>query len=453
MVSSIVNTLGFGSGIDVSKLVSDLAAASREPKVARFDARARTVQTSISAVGQARSNLEGFSKSLDALVAGGELQSQPTVSDATILGAKAKPGARIGSFSGQIEVTRLAKGLTSASVYTPAASDAVGQGTMRIAIAGQTYDVVVDAANDSLNGLATAINASRSGVTASVMTDSAGARLVIKGPTGAANDVTLTSLPGSAPTLGRYTTAQLTVAQSPQDSEFKIDGLTYARPSNQIDDVVPGVALTLKKVAPGAVVTVGIERPAEKLKTTIQDFVSVYNELKASLNAARTSTRNDQGLRGIDRQLAQIVAQSVTSYGTPSSLSDIGVSTNRDGTITLDQAKFDRVFLANPDEVEAIFAPTRDAMRTTVTDPGIGGALSALKATATATNGALASLSSRLGKEASAIAKDRDQMESREASYRARLEKQFGGVDARVGALKAQQSYLDQQIKMWTASR
>jgi flagellar hook-associated protein 2 len=157
-------------------------------------------------------------------------------------------------------------------------------------------------------------------------------------------------------------------------------------------------------------------------------------------------------MRTLDRQISQLVSQSVTT-GSPSSLSSIGVKTNRDGTITFDEAVFNAAYAANPDAVEAIFSPTRDATHTAATDPGIGGALSALKTAATATNGTLASLSTRLANQAKSLASDRARMEARETAYKDRLDKQFGGIDSRVGALKATQSYLDQQIKVWTQSK
>jgi flagellar hook-associated protein 2 len=50
------------------------------------------------------------------------------------------------------------------------------------------------------------------------------------------------------------------------------------------------------------------------------------------------------------------------------------------------------------------------------------------------------------------VEQDRTVMEAREAAYKARLEKQFGGLDAKVGAAKATQSYLKQQIDLWTKS-
>lgn len=449
MISSVAYSLGYGSGIDVGKLVTDLAAASRNPKVARFDTRAQAVQSSISAVAQARADLEGFSSSLAALVAGGTLQSQPRVADPSILDAKAIVGARLTGFSGEVEVTQLARGQTLASGFVAAASDPVGQGTLTLTVGTTPYAIAIGAANDSLTGLATAINDARSGVTASVVNDTAGARLVLKGPSGVPSAFSLSSSDAGLSTF-TYPGA-MTLMQAAQNSEFKVDGLAYSRASNSVADVVPGVALTLKKVAVGTPVAIGVTRAGDTLKTTLADFISVFNELKGNVANARTATRGDQAMRTLDRQLSALVSQSVTS-GSPASLSAIGVKTNRDGTIGFDEATFNIAYARDPDAVEAIFSPTRDATRTAITDPGIGGALAALKTAATATNGALASLSTRLGKEASALATDRARMEARETAYKARLEAQFGNVDSRVGALKATQSYLDQQIKIWTRS-
>jgi len=447
---SIANSLGYGSGIDVASLVTQLAAASREPKVARFDTRTKAVQSSISAVAQARSNLESFSSSLAGLVAGGTLQSQPSVADTSILDARAVIGTRMTNFSGSVEVTQLSRGQTLASAFLASAAAPVGQGTLTLTVGSTAYPVVIGTGNDSLTGLAAAINGARSAVTASVVNDTAGARLVLKGPPGTPSAFTLSS---TDPGLAAFAyPGSMTLVQSALNAEFSVDGLTYSRATNTIDDVVPGVVLTLKKVAVGTPVSVGVTRAGDTLKSTMADFVSVFNELKGQVALARSATRGDQAMRTLDRQLSQLIAQPVTS-SQPSSLSAIGVQTNRDGTISFDEAAFNRAYASDPDAVEAIFSPTRDATHTVDTDPGIGGALAALKTAVTSTNGALSSLSTRLGKEATALATDRERMEAREAAYKARLEKQFGGVDSRIGALKATQSYLDQQIKLWTASK
>ena len=450
MVSSIAYSLGYGSGLDVGKLVTDLAAASRDPKIARLDSRTKAVQTSISAVAQARSDLQSFASSLTNLVASGTLQSQPAVSDTSILEARTRNGSTIGTLAAEVEVVKVARGQTLASSPTGLATDSVGQGTLSLTMGTQSYLIMIDSSNDSAAGLAGAINASQSGVTANVVSDPAGARLVLKGPTGAASAFTLAS---RDPALSAFCyPGALSMVQSAVDAEVKVDGLTYFRPSNTIDDVVSGVTLSLKKAALGTPVGIGVTRAGETLKSTLADFVSVFNELKGHIAEARAAMRGDQGMRTLDRQLSQLVSLPVAT-GDPTNLAAIGIKTNRDGSLAFDQASFDKIYASTPSAVEAIFAPPRDATHTEATDPGIGKVLSTLEAAVVAPNGTLTSLTKRLGRDLTSLSDERARVEARETVYKARLERQFGNVDVRVGALKATQSYLDQQIKVWTASR
>lgn len=454
MIGSIASALGAGSGIDTVKLVEDLAAASRDPKVEQFDTRASANKAKISAVAQARSDLESFSTTFAGLVAGGTLQSQPSVADATALSAVAAPGVRAGNLSAEISVQQLAKSQTVYSAYLPAATDTVGQGTMTLAVGAQNFTITIDATNDSLTGLATAINTAASGVTANIITDGNGSRIVLKGQSGAAGAFTLTPDVGADPALGRFaypgTSGGLTLAQAAQDAQFTVDGIAYTRAKNSFSDVFPGITLTLKKAAPGVPIAITGSRPTEVLRQTLNDFVSVYNTLKKDLATARTTTGGDQSLRALEVQLTALISKTVTSDPQINSLTGVGVFTNRDGTISFDSAKFEAALAANPDAVEALFSPTRDAAHTITTDPGLSETLKSLKDAATATGGALASVTSRLQKESQLIADARTKMEAHETAYKNRLKRQFSGMDSRIAALKATQSYLSQQITLWS---
>jgi flagellar hook-associated protein 2 len=97
MVSSIASTLGVGSGIDVTQLVNDLADASRAPKIDRLNKRQSDVKAQISALAQARSDLESFTDTLGKVVSEGSLKSQPTVSNDSILAAAGNSDAQAGA--------------------------------------------------------------------------------------------------------------------------------------------------------------------------------------------------------------------------------------------------------------------------------------------------------------------------------------------------------------------
>lgn len=456
MISSIANSLGFGSGIDTAALVNDLAAASRAPKVQRLDALVRANQAKISALAQAQSDLDSFANSLTDLVAGGSLRSQPVVSDANAVAVTIAEGSALGQYSGELVVTHLARSQTIYSSYIADESAPIGQGNLTLTVGATTYNLTIDATNDSLTGLASAINAAGSNVRASIITDSAGSRLVLKGETGAANAFSLVSDAGAAPGLNNFTYGGagggMTLGQASADAQFTLDGIAYSRSANTISDVVAGMTLTLKKADPLSSISIGTTRPTDTVRQTVNDFISVFNTLKTDLSAARQANGAANSLRTFERQLGALIGQSLTSNSNIKSLSDIGISTGRDGSISLDAAKLNAALSLYPDEVEALFNPRRDATHDAITDPGIAVALDNLRDGAIASDGALGRVSASLQKQAEILAQNRTRLEEREDAYRSRLERQFSGMDARIGALKATQSYLEQQIKLWNRS-
>ncbi|NIJ39537.1 flagellar hook-associated protein 2 [Sphingopyxis panaciterrae] len=452
MVSSIANSLGFGSGVDTKQLVTDLSAASREPKVKRVNQLTQENQTRISALAQARSDLDGFADSLGQMVSDGTLRSTPTVSDDSVLSATSRAGIAADSFAATVEVTQLARAQTAYSGVVADKTAAIGTGTMTLTVGGVNKTITIGATNNSLDGLAKAINASGSGVTASIIADDGGHRIILKGPTGETGAFTLTADSGADPGLSTFAYGSgggMTLGQSAANAEFTIDGVAFSRASNIVDDVVPGMSLTLKKAAPGQPVDIGASRPLDMIKQTVGDFVAVYNQMKKSLSSAANMSGSTTALRELERELAALVSKVVTSHGSINKLSDIGVSSTRDGLLSLDSAKLDKALAADAGAVEALFNPRRDATHTETSDPGIAFALDAIRDKAVATDGVIDRVAKSLDAKKETLAEQLEKIEEREGSYKARLEKQFGGLDAKLAAFKATQSYLEQQIEMW----
>ncbi len=449
MVSSIINSLGAGSGIDVKQLVTDLSNASRQPKVARINTLTQQNQARISALGQARSDIEGFANSLEQMVSDGTLRSTPTVPDESVLGATARAGLHADSFTASVMVSKLARAQSSYSGVVADRAAAIGTGTMTLTVGGVAKTITIDAANNSLDGLAKAINASGGGVTASIIADEGGHRIILKGPSGEANSFTLTADAGADPALATFA-GTLTLGQSATNAEFTIDGVAFSRATNIIDDVIPGMSLTLKKAAPGQTVDIGASRPLAMIKQTVGDFVSVYNQMKKSLASASSMSGATKSLQELERELAGLVGKIISSHGSINKLTDIGISTTKEGLLAIDNKKLEAVLAADAGAVEALFNPRRDATHTEVTDPGIAFALDAIRDKAIATDGVIDRISTSLTKKSETLAETLEKVEVREDAYRARLEKQYGSLEARLATIKATQTYLEQQIKLWT---
>ncbi|MDO9370144.1 MAG: flagellar filament capping protein FliD [Sphingopyxis sp.] len=450
MVSSIASSLGFGSGLDVKQLVTDLSNASRDPKIKRLSELTQTNQTRISALAQARSDLDGFANSLGQMVSDGTLRSTPTVSDESVLSATSRAGISADSFAATVVVNQLARAQTNYSGVVADRTAAIGTGTMTLTVGGVAKTITVDATNNSLDGLASAINASGAGVTASIIADEGGHRLIVKGPTGEVGAFTLTADAGADPGLAAFSTSGMTVGQSAANAEFTIDGVAFSRASNIIDDVVPGMSLTLKKAAPGQGVDIGASRPLDIIKQTVGDFVSVYNQLKKSLVAASNISGAGTSLRELERELGNLVNKVLSSHGTINKLSDIGISTTKEGLLAVDNAKLDKVLASDAGAVEALFNPRRDATHTEASDPGIAFALDAIRDKAVGANGAIDRVSKSLDAKKETLTDQLEKIEERESAYKKRLEKQYGTLEARLAAFKATQTYLEQQIKLWS---
>lgn len=453
MVTSIAASLGAGSGIDIPKLVDDLANASREPKVSRITELTKQNQARISALGLARSNLDGFADSLEQLIADGSLSSTPTVSDESVLSATARAGLNADSFSATVVVNSLARAQTSYSGVVADPKAAIGAGTLTLSAGGADYAITIGSANNSLEGLAEAINASGGGVTATIVSDTGGSRLVLKGQSGEANGFTLTADAGADPGLAAFSDGGgLTLGQTATNANFTIDGVAYSRASNIIDNIVPGISLTLKKAAPGQPVDIGASRPLEAIRQTVSDFVAVYNQLKQSLSDAIGQTGSGSTLRALERELTGLIGATLTSGSGISKLSDIGLYVNKDGQLAVDNSKLEKALSTDAGAVEALFNPRRDATHTTITDPGIAGVLDAIRDSAVATNGAIGQVSKTLDDKSKSLADQLSKVEEREDAYRKRLDKKYSALDVRLNALKATQTYLQQQIALWNNS-
>lgn len=532
---SIAASLGIGSGIDTQSLVEQLSTASKAPKEAAIKKREESNTARISSLGSITSGIDGFASALSSLISGGSLFTQPTSSDASIVGVSPIAGARLGNLAAQLEVKQLAQAQSIVSPNLAGTNTPIGQGQITLTTANGTFPITINSGNDSLLGLARAINSASAGVTASIIEDTAGSRLVLKGATGDAQSFKLAVDPAADPGLAKFAfdaatydpldTSAMKLAQKAQDAIVKLDGVEVRRVANSFSDLIPGVKIDLKKEAIGTSVAIGSVRQTEAIAQAVSDFVAAFNEMKSVLDEATAPQtgplRGDVGVRELQRQLSRLTSTVLSSAGGPSTLAEIGIRTERNGTLSVDTTRLNAMIASDPDGVEALFNPGQTASSplirivspygrakpgtyevkdlvagslgnpasgkiggadalaaggqlissiaapskgliieplgnlaegTITVDLGLGGALQALRDSLRATSGPLASSSSRLTGETKAIASDREKMEARADTYRSQLIKQFTTMDSRVSAYKATQSYLDQQVKMWTNS-
>jgi flagellar hook-associated protein 2 len=473
--TSIVQTLGTGSGIDTTALVQSLVDAQFEARNAALTRREEALTAQISAAATHKSNMTTFASALSTLARGGTLATQPTSSNPAVLGVTRLPGANLTSLSAQVEVRQLASPQTAAAIPVADKTAAIGRGTLTLTFgaatvangamtaftpgSGASVDIVIDAANSSLEGVAAAINAANAGVSASILTDAAGSRLVVKGASGEARAFTLTATEtagyeGLAALDIGVGAAGTAIGSVARDAIVAIDGVELKRDSNTVSDLIPGVKLDLVAAQPGTVVNIGKTLPTNSLIQAVQDFVETYNQvytaLRTDLDPVTGSLRQDVAAKTLRRQLQQLTLTPIASGSSdvPTTLAQIGVRTNRDGTLSLESGTLTKALVDHPGQVEQMFAQPNGAATTA---NGLSAAFDVISTAAASTTHGLGASEASYGKAKSEVAEDKTVALERAESMRTRMTRQFASMDARVAAYKSTMTFLENQVKAWNS--
>ncbi|MBI4277578.1 MAG: flagellar filament capping protein FliD, partial [Armatimonadetes bacterium] len=221
---------------------------------------------------------------------------------------------------------------------------------------------------------AKAINDAKAGVTASVIQDTAGYKLMVgSNSTGATYAITF----GNALSGGSTTLGTMNNLQAAQDAQIKLgtggSALTITRASNVITDVIPSVSLALGKA--GGPVTVTVSRDTDSMKNAVNAFVSAYNDLSAYITdqTKYDADKKTAGLllgdgtvRRIQRLLPDIITTATLNSGTVRNMPQMGVSLGTDGKLTVDNTKLNTAVTDYLSDVQSLMATTGSA-----TDPDI----------------------------------------------------------------------------------
>ncbi|RYD50443.1 MAG: flagellar hook protein [Sphingomonadales bacterium] len=466
-IESIAKTLGTGSGIDVGALVSQLVEAQFAMKNEALTQKSEALTAKVSTAAEVKSNLSEFASALASLTSGTTLSTQPTSSNTGILTVTGLTGAKLNGISANVEVRQLAQSqVASTNAFVDGSSHDFGTGTLTLTFgtaavtngamtgftpgAASSIPIQIDSSNSTLAGIAQAINAANAGVTASIMTDSTGARLVVKGATGASQAFTLQGTGGTLSDLDiGVGESGSTVNTTAQDAIVALDGVQTTRPTNTIYGLIEGVKVDLVSASVGTKVNIGAKAPTDAIKQTVTNFVETYNQVmkvvKAAVDPINGPLRGDAAAKDLLRALKSItLTQLVTNpaAGAPSTLSGIGVATQRDGTLSVDGARLSAVLTSFPTEIESIFAA----------GAGLTKAMSAISDKAANKVTGLGASEQTYTKQQSDVAEDREDALAAAEKLRTRMTRQFAAMDSRVAAYKATQSFLTNQVAAWNKS-
>ncbi len=448
---------GIGSGLDINGLVSQLV-STESRQLNQIKAQDKAISAKISAYGQLTSAVAAFQSAVKSLSNSGLTGMTAASSVQEALSATTAGGAAPGNY--RIVVNQLAQAQRLLSPGFADSSTALGAGTLSLQ-AGSGAAVMLTPKDNTLQGLADAINASGLGVSASLIRDGSvnGAHLAISSQqTGSASTIRLTGTgalaafsfdPAAAVSFAYDAQGNPPVVMSQtvaaQDAQLTIDGMKVTSASNSVSSAIQGVTLQLAQ-ASDAPVTLSISRDTTATKTAISNVAKTWNELRSLVvtqTAWNEATRKGAALNGdfepsqVMTRLRSAMAATVAVAGSQiDTLSDIGISFQKDGSMSIADSKLSAAMTTDFAGLRGLFAGS-DGIATrlaglTDTLLGDGGLLK------NRTEG-LATHQRRLGQRETA---EQARLEAIERRYRA----QFTRLDSTLSRMQGASSYLAQQL-------
>lgn len=441
-----ISITGLGSGMDTASIVSALVKAQSAP-LDRLTTKVSTVTSQKSTLSTLASQLSSLATKADALKNVANLRSSTaTTSDASSVTVAVSGAAKAGSFD--VSVSKLAYGHRSYSDGVSARDQAglFGSGTINVQVGSASPVAINVTSSMTLDDVASAIS-DVAGLNASVVFDGASYRLQVNGTgTGAKNAVTLSE---SGTTLGLADPANL--RQAAQDSEFTVDGIPMKRSTNMVDDAFAGVSLSLNKVTTTPA-TISVVADNTALTQKLTDMVNAYNTVVKSINAQSSvvgadnskKLTGDSTLASLQRALQNMMSTS-TGSGVFKSFAELGIATQRDGTITLDSAKLNTALSTSRDGVASLISSNP-----TTAFVGLGEQLGKIAHQYGDSTGILPTRVTAMDSRIRAMNTQASQMQARIDAYEQQLNQKFAAMESTVNGWKSVSTSLTNNTKSST---
>ncbi|MFK3906529.1 flagellar filament capping protein FliD [Pseudomonas monteilii] len=448
MASTIVSSTGLGSGLAIGDIVSSLVKADTSAKQSQITRQTSNNTAMLSGIGSLRSALTTFQSAMDKLnttTAPSFNAFAATSANENVLKVTSSNTAVAGTYS--VEVKNLAtSSKVGSQLFAGGASSSVAQGALTITQNGKSYSLNV-ADGSTLQSVRDQINKElgASGFSANIISSSDGARLVLGSTTtGAGSDISVSGIDA----LAIDGTQSLTdngagyISGKAQDASVAIDGLLVSSASNTVKDAISGITLDLVAASAKDTPTkVTVAANNDGLKTSVQAFVDAFNTLQKGISSLTSTSKdsdgntvlgsltNDPTTRSLLNDIRGVLA-TAGSGDQLTTLSQLGVSTQKDGTLGFNTTTFTTAMNDKKlgQSVESFFT-------------GTDGLFARMKKAITpynATDGSLAARKSNLDKVAKNLTEQQEALDRRTTSLTESLTKQYVALDTALGKMKAQ---------------
>lgn len=368
---------GLMSGLDTESIISQMMSVERRP-ITLLQQQEAVYQAKISALGTLKGALADVQTAAVALkdtdLFAGFLA---TTGDANVLTASASDAAVAGTY--QVTVSTLAKAQQVRGSAFTASSEVVGTGTLTIQVGTNTaVNVTIDGTNNTLAGIAQAINDAGTDVTAGVVNDGLGNYYLTLASkqTGTSNTISLTMADddlvnndafGLSKLYNNPAGQSMFETQPGGNAALKVNGIDVVRASNTIDDLLEGVTLTLKATDPDPI-EVKVSRNVTSITSKITAFIDKYNAALTRLKDLQVSDpeggvvgilQGDATARILQARLQNFLYSPVSGVDSAvNTLSALGVSADKEGKLSLDSAVFAVAYEKDREGVVQFFTQT-----------------------------------------------------------------------------------------------
>jgi flagellar hook-associated protein 2 len=466
--TNLITALGAGSGVDVKALANSLVEAERAPKQQAIQSKIDKSEAKISGYSAMMAALDIFKQQVDGFdsvtdFAAVDIRNSNPLAVQVSTNSLASPGAHT------ISITSLAQ-----------AQRSVGDGFNNVTAqvnGGDAFDITltvgsgsdqsvttvsISAANTNASAVVNAINQAGAGVSAQLLdTGVEGAadryKIVLAGQTGASNSFTVTTNAADSSGLNFTTPA----GQNAADASVTVNGVAISRETNTIDDVIPGMTFELLGPTTGAV-AVQLNRDSSGVKERVQSLVAAYNNMVTDFGILTGpasddeediysgSLRGDSTVRSVLSQIRQVFfGESQTKGDSIASLRDMGVSVDKDGVVTLDEATLDEALANNFEEVVSALAGRTSAEvdGETVIRQGLGAEMASRLRALMGPSGLILSQSSSAENQVTRYEEQLETLETRMEGILERYTKQFAAMESIVGQLTSMRENLKSQFE------
>lgn len=464
-MASAISFSGIASGIDTDALIKATSDATRATREKPSQTKVTELTDTNTSLTELKKRLSEITTSLSKIgtIAGGAIQHQGTSTDDTTVSATASQQASNGSYIIS-RVDALAKNATFAfsNVFTSTdqtftdAGLTPGTTTVLIGTGTDQQTITIDSTQSDADSIAewvTKFNNSTTKAVASIVkfADNDYRVLVTSLNTGTAQGQLAVS------SAGPFTDPTGSI-DSATNANFTVTGLgAISRTTNTVSDVIPGVTIGLNKVNTTTSTTLSVSADVGATTAKVQDFIDRYNKLVQYLADQNKIERQENGKNvtntfsplsttRIDENAVTAIRTAISSavYNVDSNgdgdnenairtLADLGIKTNRDGTLTFDTAVFASALSKEPTSANQLLVNFADGLSSFAT-----GTLNEFTKFNGIIDTAITGNNTRISSLNDAIARAEADILKTEENLRAR----YARLEATLGQLQSQQSTL-----------